>query len=157
MTAPGVLSSTTTFSYADWNTLTGPEIVDSVQSAIELLRITHPGPYSLRVPGNYNKAINKQYSTTYAGTVRAQLEALGPYGNKNLEVKLDDTAPDHRVVLMQMDSNSVDVVVGQQPVPISWTDGPKYNTYWIVLACAIFRMFADANGLYGVAVGNKTP
>lgn len=156
MSAPGILSSTTTFDYADWTTLTGAQIIDVVLGAIELLRITHPGPYSLRIPGNYSKTLNKQYTTTYPGTVRQALEQLGPYGGKTLQISLDDTAPDHRVVLIQMDPMAVDVVIGQQPVPVSWTDGPKWNTYWVVLSCVIFRMFADANGLYGVAVGNKT-
>lgn len=156
LSAPGILSAdSATWSYADWNTLTGAQIVDLVRGAIELLRITHPGPYDLRVPGNYSLALTKQYSTTYAaGTVRYNLEQLGPYGGRNLRVKLDDSAPDHRAVLIQMDPESVDVVVGQQPVPVSWKDGPGWNTYWVVLACVIFRMFTNANGEYGVAVGN---
>jgi len=155
--APGILSSTTTFDYADWNTLTGKQIVDVVQSAIELLRISHPGPYTLRIPGNYILAINRRYSDLYdSGTIRMALEELGPYGGQNLSVKVDDSAPNHRAVLVQMDRGAVDVIIGQQPVPVSWKDGPGWNTYWVVLSCVIFRMFADSSGRYGVAVGDLT-
>lgn len=159
MSAPGILSSTTTFDYTTWTdaSMTGDAIVGKVMDAIELLRLTHPGPYTLFVPGNYNKKLNSKYSTAYdTGTIRMALEELGPYGGRNLEVRLSDTAPDNRVVLVQMDRNAVDVVIGQQPVPVSWKDNAGYNTYWVVLACVIFRMFADANGKYGVAVGGLT-
>lgn len=157
MTAPGLLSSTTTFDYATWTGLTGAQIEDIVADAIQLLRITHPGPYTLYYPGNYDKKLNSRYSTTYdAGSIRMVLEQLGPYGGRTLQVKLSDSLPDNRVVLMQMDKQAVDVVVGQQPVPVSWKDGPGWNTFWVVLSCVIFRMFANANGDYGVAVGDLT-
>ncbi len=155
MTAPGLLSSSTTFSYADWNTLTGAQIVDLVQTTIQDLRITHPGPYTLYYPGNFDKKMNSKYTTIFqSGTIRSEIELLGPYGGRNIQVKLSDTLPDNRVVLIQMDPESVDVVLGQYPVPLSWQDGPKWNTFWCILSCVIFRMFPNANGLYGVVAGN---
>lgn len=155
LSAPGLLSSTNTFPYADWNTLDGAQIEAIVMSAIQSLRTTHPGPYTVYYPGNYDSKMNSKYTTTYqSGTIRQELTNLGPYGGRNIEIKLSDTLPDHRVVIIQMDSEAVDVVVGQQPLPVSWQDGPKWNTYWVVLDCVVFRMFANKNGDYGVAVGN---
>lgn len=157
MSAPGLLSSTTTFDYATWTGLTGAQIVDEVQSAIELLRLNHfRGPFRLYVPGNYTTKLTSDYGTAYPKTIIARLQELGPYGGRNLEVRFSDLLPDNRVIIVQMTSDVVDVVVGQQPVPVSWTDGPGWNTYWVVLACVIFRMFQNKNGDYGVAVGNLT-
>lgn len=157
LSAPGILSSATTFDYSTWTGLSGAAIVDEVLGAIELLRLTHPGPYTLFVPGNYSIALNKKYSTAFdSGTVRMALEELGPYRGRTLKVVLADTLPDNRVLLVQMDKRAVDLVVGQQNVPLSWKDNSGFNTYWVVLSCVIFRMFADYNGKYGVAVGNLT-
>lgn len=157
MSAPGLLSSPLLFDYADMNGLTGKQIVDVVRSAIGLMRITHPGPYTFYFPGNYDAKMNSKYSDLYdSGTIRAAIEELGPYGGRTVQARLSDTLPDHRTALIQMSKKAVDVIVGQQATPLSWQDGPKFNTYWIVLACVIFRMFADAEGNYGVAVGDLT-
>lgn len=155
MSAPGLLDSTVTFTYATWTGLTGAAILDIVQTQVEVLRITHPGmPFTLFLPSNYSKIITGDYTTTYSKTTLARLQELGPWGGRNLEVVITDTLPNNRVVLAAMDKRALDLVVGQQPVPISWKDGPGFNTYWVVLACLIFRLFADKNGAYGVAVGN---
>lgn len=156
LTAPGLLSSATTFSYATWTGLTGAAIVDSVLGAIEAMRLTYPGlPLHLFVPGNYSKILNTKYTTAYdTGTIRMALEELGPYGGRPLSVSVNDTLPNNRVILAVMDKSVMDVVVGQTNVPVSWKDGPGFNTYWVILSCMIFRMFPNADGLYGVNVGN---
>lgn len=155
MSAPGLLGTSTTFTYADWNTLTGAQIVDLVQTQIEVLRQTHRNmPFTLLVPSNYSKKLTSQYTTLFKGTILSFLEELGPWGGRKLKVVLVDTLPNDRVVLFASDKRVVDLVVGQQTIPVSWKDGPGWNTYWVVLNCVIFRMFADKNGDYGVAAGN---
>jgi hypothetical protein len=156
LTAPGLLSSATTFSYSTWTGLTGAQIVDSVLGAIEAMRLTYPGlPLQLFVPGNYSKILNTKYTTAYStGTIRMALEELGPYGGSNLKVTVSDTIPNNRVILAVMDKSVMDVVVGQTNVPVSWKDGPGFNTHWVVLSCMIFRMFPNADGLVGINVGN---
>lgn len=155
MSAPGLLDSTVTFTYSTWTGLTGAQIVDAIQTQIEVLRLTHPNiPFTVFVPSNYSKKITSDYTTTYSKTTLARLQELGPWGGRNLEVVITDTLPNDRVVIVAMDKKVLDLVVGQFPVPISWKDGPGFNTFWVVLDCVIFRMFADINGAYGVAVGN---
>lgn len=157
MGAPGLLNATgTTFSYATWTGLTGAQIEGEVLDAIEQLRINYAGfPLHLFVPGNYSKILNTQYSTTYnGGTIYQKLTQLGPYGGQNLGVSINDTLPNDRVVLAVMDKSVMDVVIGQTNVPISWKDGPGFNTNWVVLSCMIFRIFPNVNGLYGINVGN---
>lgn len=156
LTAPGLLSSSTTFSYSTWTGLTGAQIVDSVLGAIEAMRLTFPGlPLHLFVPGNYSKILNTKYTTAYdGGTIRMALEELGPYGGKPLGVSINDTLPNNRVILAVMDKSVMDIVVGQTNVPVSWKDGPGFNTHWVVLSMMIFRMFPNADGLVGVNVGN---
>lgn len=154
MSAPGLLGSNITFGYSTWTGLTGAQIVAEVQGAIELIRIKRPGPYRLYIPSNYSEKVTSDYSSTYPGTILTRLQQLGPWGGRNLEVRISDTLPDNRVVIVPMNRQSVDVVVGQQTIPISWKDGPGWNTYWVVLSCVIFRMFQDDNGDYGVVVGD---
>lgn len=155
MSAPGILGSTNTWTYAAWTGLTGAQILAEVQSAITDLRITHPNmPLTLFVPTNYSDVVTGDYTAGYPKSVKTRLEELGPYGGRNLKVVLADTLPDSRVVLMAMDKRAVDMVVGQQPIPLSWKDGPGFNTFWVVLSCLIFRMFADKNGTYPVVIGN---
>lgn len=154
MSAPGLLSSDVTFTYSTWTGLTGAQILAEVKSAIELIRLTHPNiPLTLFIPGNYSDVMGNDYSTNYTGTIIQRLQQLGPYGGRNLRVVVADTLPDDRVILVAMDKRVVDLVIGQQPVPISWKDGPGWRTFWVVLDCVIFRMFADKNGNTGVAVG----
>lgn len=154
MSAPGILQSTATWTYATWTGLTGNQILGEIQDAIEALRVTHPGmPFTLFVPSNYSKIITGDYGTAYPKTVLARLQDLGPWGGRNLKVVIVDTLPNDRAVIMAMDRRAVDLIVGQQPVPVSWKDGPGWNTFWVVLDCMIFRMFANKNGEYGVSVG----
>lgn len=155
MSAPGLLGSTNTWTYATWTGLTGPQILAEVQSAISDLRVTHPNmPLTLFVPTNYSDILGADYTANYPKSVIARLQELGPYGGRNLRVVLADTLPDNRVVLIAMDRRAVDLVVGQQPVPLSWKDGPGFNTYWVVLSQMVFRMFASRDGVYPVVVGN---
>lgn len=155
MSAPGLLNSTLTWSYSAWSGLTGAQILGEVQDAIEALRLTHPGmPFTLFVPSNFSKIITSDYGTAYPKSLLARLEELGPWGGRNLRVRIVDTLPNNRAVIVAMDKRAVDLLVGQQPVPISWKDGPGFNTYWVVMDCVVFRMFQNKNGDYGVAVGD---
>ncbi len=155
MTAPGILGSTNTWSYSTWTGLTGAQILAEIQTAITDLRLTHPNmPLTLFIPTNYSDVITGDYTAGYPKSVLARIQELGPYGGRNLKVVLADTLPDNRVVLMAMDKRAVDLVVGQQPTPLSWKDGPGFNTFWVILGMMIFRMFADRNGVYPVIVGN---
>lgn len=171
LAAPGLLSSTLTFPYATWTTLGGGDIVTVVQDAIELIRLTRPGrPLTLFVPGNYSRRMGDEYVistnvtneeavtnvtvSTGTDTIINRLKKLGPYGGRNLNVVVADSLPDDRVVLVPMDKRDVDLIVGQQLVPLSWTDASGFHTFWVVINCVIFRMFVDKNGEYPVVVGN---
>lgn len=158
LSAPGLLDADSTlFDYATWTGLTGSQIVDIVKAAIEELRLKKfYGPFTMWVPGNFTDVLTKDYTTNYPKTVIARLLELGPYGGRNLEIKFADLLPDNRVVIAQMTKNNLDVILGQTPLPVSWQDGPKWNTFWVILACVIFRMFANKNGDYGIAVGDLT-
>lgn len=156
MSAPGLLSSPNTFSYATWTGLSGADIEGEVVDAIESMRTHHKGPYTLFAPPNYSKTLVSQYTTAYPKTIISQLRELGPWGGRNLDVIISDTLPDDRVVIVAMRPDVLDVTVGQWPVPLSWKDNSGFNTFWNVLACVIFRMFPDSDGNYGVMVGNLT-
>lgn len=153
--APGLLSSPHTFTYSTWTGLTGAQILDAIQAGIAILRGNkYFGPYDVWLPSNYTEKLGKDYTTGYPKTIMSRLKELGPYGGRALNIDFADLLPDDRVIIYQATKDNIDIVYGQGPTPVSWTDGPKFNTYWIVLACAVFRMFQNTNGDYGVVVGD---
>lgn len=154
LSAPGLLNSTNTWTYSAWTGLTGPQIVDEVKSALATQRTNkRTGRQILFVPGNYEDLLSSDYVAGYPKTLQMRLEELR-YANQPLGIQVADSLPDSRVVLMDMTRNTGQVVIGQGPVPISWLSPGGWRRYWMVVACMITMITADANGDYGVIVGN---
>lgn len=162
--APGLLNApnASTYAYAGgeaWNAAgkTGQEILDDVLAMIDLARADRMfGPYNLYVPTNYGNALNKNFSdgvTTFDKSVRARLEEIVA-GGRNLRVREADMLPANRTVLLQMTSNVVDVVIGQQPTVISWEGPSGLDMFWLILACVVPRLKTTYTDQSGVVVGN---
>lgn len=156
LAAPGILSSTNVFDYATWTGLTGVQIVDIVNGALEKQRVAkRRGPQTLFLPGNYSFTVNKQFTAGYEKTILSALREL-EYANRKLDVQIAESLPDNRVALMEMTRNTGQVVIGQQPTPISWLPSPGWRRYHMVVACMITMIVPDADGNYGVVVGDLT-
>jgi hypothetical protein len=154
LSAPGLLNSTTTWTYSDWTGLTGAQLVDEVISALALQDDNlRTGAQTLFVPTNYQPVLLKQYAAGYPKTILQALKEL-EYNNRPLNVQVARSLPAHRAILMDMTRNTGQVVVGQGPVPISWLSPGGWRRYWMVVACMITMITADSNGEYGVIVGN---
>lgn len=152
--APGVLSSTSTFALtASWDTASGEQILDDVLAGASVLREDRRfGPYNLYVPTSYGNALNADFKAESDKTIRQRLQEL-VFGGRNLRVREADLLPDDTVVLVQMTSDVVDVVRGQAPTVVSWSDGPGWQRFFAVLAFMVPRVKTDYEGNYGIAVG----
>jgi hypothetical protein len=135
---------------------TGLEILTDVLAMAEKLRANQrPGPYTLFIPTLYELKLGQDYSTSYTRTIRSRLEEL-QFGGQNLRIVVADQLPANRTALVQMTSETIQAVVGQQPTPISWSDGPGWNTNYAVLACVLPRIRDDYADASGICLGNTT-
>lgn len=162
--APGLLSSpANTYVYTGANkawdhaSKTGAEIVTDVFAMIALAKADNfYGPFNLYVPTAYYNALNKNYvdgTTTFDQTILERLEKIQA-GGRAIRIREADLMPANRTALVQMTSDVIDVVVGQQPVPLSWTSNNGLRRFFLVLACLITRVKTDYNGGAGIVIGN---
>jgi hypothetical protein len=54
---------------------------------------------------------------------------------------------------MQMTDDVMDVIVGQETIPLSWESGNGMERYWMLLAFMIPRVKSDYDGNCGIVVG----
>lgn len=162
--APGLLTApSNTFQYTGTNkawdhaSKTGAEIVTDVLGMISVAKADNfTGPFNFYIPSDYDSALNKNYSdgtTTFDQTIRERLEKIQS-GGRAIRIRAADLLPDDRVVMVQMTSNVIDVVIGQQPVPVSWLSNNGWRRFFVVLACMITRIKTDYNGGAGIVVGD---
>jgi len=154
LAAPGLLSSTHTTTYSTWTGLTGKQIVDVVRGMLNTQRLHRKtGPQSLYLPGNFQSVTMDQYAAGYPKTILAALKEL-EYNNLPLNIKVAEGLPDGVVVMIEMSRKTVQVAVGQGPVPISWTVPPGWRRYNMIVAAMVTMVFPDYDGNYGVVVGS---
>lgn len=135
---------------------TGEHILaDVVDMMDEAGADNYTGPFNLYVPRLYGSKLSLDYKSATSGTIRQRLEELEA-GGRPLRIRTADKLPANRTALVQMTSNVVDVVVGEQPTMIDWEDGPGFEKFFIVMACVIVRFKSDYDGGSGVVVGNIT-
>lgn len=161
--APGLLNApnVNTYQYVGgeaWDVVghTGEEILSDVLAMIDVLQGDgYYGPYNLYLPTLYGSKLNQDFKSATSGTIRERLEAIEA-GGRTIRIRVADRLPANRVALVQMTSNVVDVIVGQQPIPISWEEGPGWDKHFVVLANVVPRIRDDADGKSGIVLGNTT-
>jgi hypothetical protein len=159
LTAPGALTSpVNTYAYTGgeaWSAVghTGDEILADIQSGIDVLVAdNYYGPYNLYIPRGYASKMALDFKANGDLTIRERVLELSEIAN----IRVLDYLPADRTLLVQMTSDVVDVIQGQSPTVVSWTDGPGWNRFWCVMACTIVRWKANKSGGVGFAVGNLT-
>lgn len=147
---PGVNTETLT---ASWDTATGAQMLGDVLDMADTLRdVRRFGPYNLYVPTSYGNALNDDFKAESDKTIRMRLEELS-YGGRNLRVRVADMLPDDTVCMLQMTSDIVDMITGQQPTAVSWQDGPGWQRFFAIIAFMIPRVKVDYDGNSGIVVG----
>lgn len=154
-TAPGFLTNpANTFTYTGseaWDAAghTGEEIVADVMGGIDVLQADKfYGPYTLYVPTTYWNKLMADYKSATSGTIYERLTAMN-----GLSVRVADQLPANKTLLLQMTSDVADLVIGQQPQLISWSDENDWERFFVVLAVMVFRLKQSYTSQQGWAVG----
>jgi len=164
--AKGLLNATNantqSLTAAAWTTTpNGATIFSEVQKMITTLQGDKKfGPYRLYVGTQISNVLDTDYSTAtnQVTTIRQRLLAID-----SLEaIRVADLMPGgngatpsigNKVVLVQMTSDVVDMVVGQNPTVIPWTSLDGFTIHNLVMAILIPRVKYDADGNSGICVG----
>lgn len=133
---------------------TGEEILTDVLNMIEALQGDRfYGPYNLYVPTSYGIKLMEDFKANSGLTIQRRLEEVQA-GGRGLRVRVADNLPADRTVMMQMTSDVADVIVGEQPTLISWTDGgPGWELFFAVLAIMVPRIKSTYTGQSGIVKG----
>lgn len=156
--APGLLTSPVNqYSYVGgtaWTAKTGTQIKTDLLAMVQVLvDLNFPGPFNLYVSPSYNMHLVGDYNATSSDTIKDRLQAL-EFGSRGINIRVSNSLATNQTVLVQMTGDVVDLIVGQQPAPLSWGDGPGFEQFFMVMGCIIFRFFENYNGDQGWVVGN---
>ncbi len=159
-TTPGILAApnVNTQAYVDTEAWThanhsGADILTDVQNMAGKNQADNMyGPYNLYIPTLYENKLNEDYVSGYPKTIRARLLELS-YINK---IATADRLPADRTVLMQMTSDVIDIIDGEQPTVIPYLSPDGFTFYWIVMAIQVPRVKDDFDGQSGICVGNTS-
>lgn len=161
--SPGLLNApnVNTYTYVGnekWDAAgkTGEEIVDDVVAMADTLRADRMyGPYNLYVSTTYGNHLNKNYTSSSSDfdiTIRERLERM-TFGGRNLRIREADQLEEDTTILVQMTSDVIDVVVGDEPMPVSWEDGPSWTFHHAIMACIVPRVKDTYDNQSGICVG----
>lgn len=161
--APGLLNApnanTENFIDAESWTAANHSGEDILADVLELIEAAQQdkkyGPYNLYVPTAYDLKLNNDFKANSDKSIRSRLEEL-VVGGRNLVIKGADMMPADTVVLVQMTSDVVQMIVGQEPTVISWEDGPGWERKFAVLAFMVPRVRDDYDGQSGIVIGTPT-
>lgn len=161
-TVPGLLNAphAATFTYVSNESWTnanhdGQDILTDVKAGVTALVANNRyGPYHLWIPTDYGIKLSDDFKANGDKSILARLKELEFEGP--LTISVADKLPADRTVLVQMTDDVLDVVRGQEPVAISWSDGPKWEFSWAVLSCMILRVKSDYDENSGIAIGYPT-
>lgn len=162
--APGLLNApnAATFAYTGNVAWTAgahdPEDkVADVQAAITLLEANNRfGPYVLVLNGPYGRLMDDDYSisTGLITTIGERLRMIGRSTGQELTIVVSDFMPADRISVVSMEVDVLDMIEGQQPTAVTWSDGPGWEQFVAVLACMILRVKTDYEGKSGIANGD---
>ncbi len=165
-TAPGLLNATgvntQNLTAAAWTTTpVGSTVFNEVMLMIGKLQAAKKfGPYRLYVGTQIGNSMDTDYNPNTANpiTIRQRLlniNSLQAISVADLLPAGNNAAPSigNKVVLLQMTSDVVDIVIGQQPTVIPWTSLDGFMIHNIVMAIIVPRVRSDYEGNSGICVG----
>lgn len=155
--APGVLNApnvnSTTYTGGEaWSVAghTGEEIVGDVSAMIESsVNAGFSGPWNLYMPRNYSLKIDQDYKAAATTTTRQRLLEIDGLANLRVSTKL----PANTTALIPMNRNVIDVIIGQTPRLVAWTDGPGWEYFFCVLAGVVVRVRSTYGNKSGIVIG----
>lgn len=127
---------------------TGGQIIDDVQAMRTAAHADRMfGPYMLYIPTAYGIILDNDYSDTKgSNTIRERILKLeGIQG-----IRTADKMTADNVLLVQMTSNVVDMVVGQQPAMLEWEEMGGLQMFFKVMAIMVPRIKVTQTNQSGI-------
>lgn len=139
-----------------WATDTGPNILTDVRSMKQaLINDRRYGPYGLYVATNIEAQLDKYYDDTYPmKTIRQAILDIGGEGNGGGKVEyvhVADKLTASNAVMVDLTTETVEMVVGFEPRTIEWQEQGGMVTIYQVLTIMVPRIRADQDGRCGIA------
>lgn len=164
--APGLLNApnanTKNLTAAAWTTtpVAATIFAETMAMITQLQGDKKFGPYRMYVGSQISNVLDGDYSTATntVTTLRQrllQIDGLESIKVADLLTNGNGATPSigNKVILMQMTSDVVDMVVGQNPTVIPWTSLDGFTIYNLVMAILIPRVRSDADGNSGIVIG----
>jgi hypothetical protein len=164
--APGIMNATNAntqnLTAAAWTTVpVGATVFTEVMAMIAKLQGDKKfGPYRLYVGTQIGNALDSDWATTNSQglTIRQrllQIDSLQAIRVADMLSGGNGASPSigNKVALVQMTSDVIDMVVGQEPTVIPWTSLDGFVIHNLVMAIMIPRVRYDADGNSGICVG----
>ena len=136
---------------ADWTVDAGGDIIADVKAMLNLLLNDYKwGPYVLYVAKDISINLESDYSAVKGeGTINDRILKFKDIS----EVKTADYLANGNVLLVQMDSETVDIAVAQDLKNLTWNIHPL-QTQFMVMSAMAPRIKADRNGNCGIVHGS---
>lgn len=147
-------ANTQTLTLAAWSTApVGSTVFNETQLMIGKLQTALKyGPYRLYVGTAIGNALFADYNATNNAQGLTIAERLLKIPSLEA-VRVADLMPVNKVALVQMTSDVIDIVTGQQPTVIPWTSLDGFTIYNLVMAIMVPRVRWDYNNNSGICIG----
>lgn len=132
---------------APWRTSTGEQIVTDILRMIEAAVADNMyGPYTLYIDNATYIHFGNDYKEDSDKTIMQRVMEIPDL----VAVKASSKVSPGSSILIQMTSDVVDMVVGQQPTPIQWDSHGGFKMHFKVMSIMVPRIKSDLNGQSGV-------
>lgn len=125
----------------------GGEILSDVLAMIQEAKdARHFGPYVLYVPTAYESKLESNFVTAYPGSIRQRLLQI-----TDLQaIRVADFLTGNNVVLVEMQSETVRAVIGQNPMPVEWNEQGGLLLKFKVIGIIVPQIRRDQAGRSGI-------
>lgn len=155
--APGLLNAPNANTYTipiAWTAATGEQIYADVMTIIGKLQVDLKyGPYNFYLGTAYSNALFADFKANGDKSILSRLQEIQA-GGRAIQFKTADMFPPTTVAAVQMTSDTLDMVVGQQPTVIPWTSIDGFTLFWMVMAILVPRIKSDYDGNSGIVIAS---
>lgn len=131
---------------ADWDDSGADPVTDVLAMKQALLDVKKYGPYGIYIPSNFETALDEDYGSYYAKTVRQRILEIG-----GIEfIKVADYMTADEVIMVQLTQDTVRMVNAMPIAPIQWDVKGGMVKKFKVWCIKVPQIRADQDGNCGV-------